>query len=132
MTTGELLAELNRRGVELRADGDRLRYQPVAAVTPDLKAALAEHKTAILATLAGRPDDRGTGGAGDDAPALFGGRLTPTPRGYLAPADLPERWREHFEERAAIREYDGNQAREHAEAAAWGETLAAIRAAETT
>ena len=44
--------------------------------------------------------------------------LDETERGYLVPAGLPERWREWYEERAAIREYDGGQSREHAEAEA--------------
>jgi len=55
--------------------------------------------------------------------------LSETPLGYLAPADLSVYWREFYEERAAIREYDGNQPREHAEAEAWSETLAAMREA---
>ena len=54
-------------------------------------------------------------------------RLTETPHGYLCPADLPDAWREYFEERSAIREYDGNQPREHAEAEAWRETVEAMR-----
>jgi hypothetical protein len=50
-------------------------------------------------------------------------------RPVLQPADLPEPWREWYEERAAIREYDGHQAREHAEAEALAETVSAMRAA---
>ncbi len=50
-------------------------------------------------------------------------------RGYLVPNDLPESRQEWYEERAAIREYDGGQAREHAEAEALQETLNAMRAA---
>lgn len=38
-------------------------------------------------------------------------------------ADLPEYWREHYEERAAIREYEGGQTREQAEAEALRETI---------
>jgi hypothetical protein len=37
--------------------------------------------------------------------------------------DLPEYWREHYEERAAIREYEGGQTREQAEAEALRETI---------
>lgn len=36
----------------------------------------------------------------------------------LALADLPAAWREEYEERAAIMEYDGGLSRERAEAAA--------------
>ncbi len=50
--------------------------------------------------------------------------LVATDGGYLAPADMPEAWRERFAERAAIREYDGGQAREHAEAEALREVQA--------
>ena len=59
---------------------------------------------------------------------LFGGEIVHVgPR--ETPNDLPEHWREFYEERAAIREYDGGQAREHAEAEALTETIAAMRAA---
>ena len=38
MTAGELLAYLRKRGVELWADGDRLRYNaPKGALTPFLR-----------------------------------------------------------------------------------------------
>ncbi len=47
--------------------------------------------------------------------------------GIDSPADLPPEWRDMYEERAAVREYEGGQAREHAEAEAFRETLAAIR-----
>lgn len=50
-------------------------------------------------------------------------------RGYLVPNDLPEAWWEWYEERAAIREHEGGQALEHAEAEALQETLNAMRAA---
>ena len=48
---------------------------------------------------------------------------------YKTPGDLPADWRCEFEERAAIREYDGGQAREHAEAEAFTEILARMGAA---
>lgn len=41
----------------------------------------------------------------------------------LTPADLSPDWRIEWEERAAIREYDGGQAREHAEAEALREII---------
>ena len=43
--------------------------------------------------------------------------------------DLPGDWRCEFEERAAVREFDGMQAREHAEAEAFCEILERMRAA---
>jgi len=57
------------------------------------------------------------------------GPYVETRQGYLAPEDLPEPWWEWYEERAAIREYEGGQAREHAEAEALTETLLAMRQA---
>jgi hypothetical protein len=60
-------------------------------------------------------------------PIIPAGPYTETARGYLAPEDLPEPWRELYEERAAIREYDGGQAREHAEVEALREILAMMR-----
>jgi hypothetical protein len=56
MGAPEVLAELTRRGVEVAVVGDRLRYRPPAAVTPDLRAALVEHK-ADLIRLLGSDDD---------------------------------------------------------------------------
>ena len=54
MTPAALLAELERRGVELRAVGDRLLYRPIEAIDPELRAALTMHKSAVLAGLRGR------------------------------------------------------------------------------
>lgn len=48
----------------------------------------------------------------------------------LTPEELSAPWREMFEERVAIREHDGGQAREHAEAEALAEVLDAMKAAE--
>ena len=62
-----------------------------------------------------------------DAKAFLEGLFT-EPR-YKTPDDLPSDWRCEFEERAAIREYDGGQAREHAEAEAFDEILVRMRAA---
>ena len=45
------------------------------------------------------------------------------------PEDLPDDWRTEWLERAAIREFDGGQVREHAEAEAFDEIFARMRAA---
>lgn len=48
----QLVAELHRRGVALAVVGDRLRATaPPGALTPDLRAALAEHKADVLRML---------------------------------------------------------------------------------
>jgi TubC N-terminal docking domain len=46
-----LLAELRERGVELQATGDKLRYWPAEAVTPDDLVRLRAHKLELLQLL---------------------------------------------------------------------------------
>ena len=50
----------------------------------------------------------------------------------IRPDDLPEYWRELYEERAAIRQYDGGQPREHAEAEALREIIVWMRSSNAT
>ncbi len=54
--------------------------------------------------------------------------MRPCPRDVLA-EDLPAFWRELYDKRAAIREFHGGQAREHAEAEALAEVVGRMRAA---
>jgi len=58
MTAAVLLAELTQAGIELLADGDKLRYRPQSAMTPDLAERLGAHKAEILSLLqaGGRPE----------------------------------------------------------------------------
>src|SRR5262249_15402134 len=62
MTVTELLAELARRGVHVSSDGDDLTVRaPKGALTPSLRAELADHKAEILARLRqGSTEDRWT------------------------------------------------------------------------
>ncbi len=46
-----LFAELRGRGISLRAVGNRLRYRPVAAVTPELRERMAACKEELLALM---------------------------------------------------------------------------------
>jgi hypothetical protein len=53
----ELLEALQRRGVELRPEGQALHYRcPKGALTDGLRAQIQEHKTEIMAVLCGSPD----------------------------------------------------------------------------
>ncbi len=54
MTPYALLAELRRRGVELVAAGDRLRFRPATAMPLELIEVLRGHKAALLALVAYR------------------------------------------------------------------------------
>ena len=52
MTTDELVAEANRLGIALTSNGEKLRVEaPTGALTDELRQALGEHKTEILARL---------------------------------------------------------------------------------
>lgn len=51
MDARELRATLERLGVELAADGERLRYRPQCAVTPVLRAAMTQRRDELLALL---------------------------------------------------------------------------------
>ena len=48
MTTATILAECERRGVVLRADGDLIRYRPRSAVDDELLAAIRDRKRELL------------------------------------------------------------------------------------
>ncbi len=141
-----VLSDVRRRGIELQASGDKLRFRPADAVDEELRARLAAHKPELLRILsqsgasAGTNTNRTTadtsavfdrtgrnpGPDAGDNPALDAadpaldplGALSETDRGYLVPDKLPPSWREWYEERAAIREFEGNEPREHAEAGA--------------
>lgn len=51
MTAAELLSDLTTLGIQLEARGERLRYWPRSAATPDLVARLQAHKGELLAML---------------------------------------------------------------------------------
>ena len=49
MATADILSELQRLGVELEADGERLRLRPRGAVPPKLRKEIIRHKDELLA-----------------------------------------------------------------------------------
>lgn len=59
MTPAGILADLYALGAHVRVDGDKLKISaPAGSITPEIKAALAEHKPAIIETLTRpRPGD---------------------------------------------------------------------------
>lgn len=65
-----------------------------------------------------------------DAPTFLADLFRPTREPEIGVADLPGDWRVWFEERAAIREYDGGLTREHAEAEALAETIRLMQGAK--
>ncbi len=53
MTAVELLTELRERGIFIETSGNRLRIDaPRGAVTPELREALVEHKSQVIALIA--------------------------------------------------------------------------------
>ena len=57
MSAGELITDLDRLGIRIEAHGDRLRYSPRSAVTPDLTRRMKAHKGELLAILRGDTPD---------------------------------------------------------------------------
>ena len=70
----DLLADLDALGIQLAADGQRLRFRPREKVTTDLAAQLKTHKAALLALLQ-RPKEAA---------------LTPQPAPRPTPPAVPE------------------------------------------
>lgn len=101
----ELVAVLTARGIELQAEGGRLRFRPREAMTPDLAERVKRHKPELLAMLAGGPEP-----VADDRPETHADRewrrflavAQPWPegRGWYDPREL-ERFRRLTERPAA-------------------------------
>jgi len=51
MSAAATITELQRLGIQLEADGDRLRYRPQSGLPPELLARLKAHKAELLALL---------------------------------------------------------------------------------
>ena len=51
MSAAELLMDLGRLGIRLEADGERLRFHPRSALTPELLGRLKAHKGELLTML---------------------------------------------------------------------------------
>jgi len=92
MTATEILSELHRRGVELIAAGDRLRFRPKEAVTPELVTTLARHKTEILAAL--KSGRSATGYSKCPGPEKCAGCYAVKPGVYLHPPKPSQGWLE--------------------------------------
>ena len=101
----ELLAELHALGVELKADGETVRFRPRQKVTPELLARIKADKPALLALLATRPT---------------AARLLEVATGWRV------EWREAWEERAGILEFDANLPRTVAEDRAFHKLLVGV------
>ena len=101
-----LLQDASAAGLEVLTDGSRLVVRGPRRAEVVARRLLA-NKSQVLRALASRT--AGIPQVGPDA--------------------LPGDWRVEWEERAAIREYEGGQARKHAEAEAFTEVLHRMRAA---
>ena len=112
-----LLTDLDRLGVELLADGDRLRFRPQTVVDSQMRRRMARYKEGLIEALS------------DDGMVEAPGRWAQYASALLATvADVERRvaLRDLFEERAAICEYDGGMLREEAEQVAFEELRAAV------
>ena len=50
-STAKILTDLTHLGIEMQADGDRLRFRPLSAMTPDLMERVRDHKAELLTIL---------------------------------------------------------------------------------
>ena len=92
MTARELIAELQEKGVELKTSGgDRLVIDaPKGTITPELRAALAEHKAELLQILNAPPvDETATTPERDGPEILPDQREAPIPTGQPPASDAP-------------------------------------------
>jgi hypothetical protein len=55
MNAHSILVEFRLRGIELRAEGDKLIAKPLSAVTPELRESVRQHKAEILSVLVSKP-----------------------------------------------------------------------------
>jgi hypothetical protein len=113
MSATALIAEARAAGVHLSLSGrDRITWACADNPPPDLLARIKAAKADVLAAL-----------ASEEAPSPWfdpAGPLErdPAHRAEVSAAIERERWRDRFEERAAIREHDGGLSRTDAEAGA--------------
>ncbi len=73
MLVHEILEEVGRRGISLFPKGDRIRFYPKNALTPELLEELKEHKAEILVVLG-------------DEPVRSAGEVLEMAREYLGPS----------------------------------------------
>lgn len=98
MSTQILLLDLEKRGIKLRVEGENLKFKaPSGAFDEGLKAKVKAQKGELIELLSKAPSP---------VPSLRTNEI-----------------QEIFEERAAIREYEGGQERMDAEASAMGDVL---------
>jgi hypothetical protein len=102
-----LLAELARRGIQLEAQGARLRYRPRSAMTPELAERVRAHKPGLLAVLqeACGPNDapvsvsRVSGAEAQDPPHELS-LAERVEAGYVNPGWSPAAWAERLQQLA--------------------------------
>ena len=90
MTAKEILSELTRRGVHLEVAGDKLRWRPKEAVTPDLVEALKKWKAEIIAAVT---VSKTTGLGLCPGPERCGGCYEVNPGIHLHPPKVSEEWK---------------------------------------
>ena len=90
VTATQILSELERRGVRLEVTGDKLRWRPKEALTPDLVKALKQWKAEIIATLTGSAT---TGFGQCPGPQKCGGCYSIPGGRFIHPPKVSEEWK---------------------------------------
>ena len=134
MGAPDLLQHLFAAGFRIDADGDKLTIKPASELTDEQRQQVRAHKTELLALLATDPDRwcwPHSEAMNSGEIATFTERVDQSIRRGMTEAQAealaddmvqrdrhPDDWREAFEERAAIMEFDGGLSRDDAEAEA--------------
>ena len=115
MSAAALITEARAAGVYLSlVSRDRITWACAGDPPPNLLSRIRANKTGVLAVLR--------------AESWFGPGSALENNSKRAPAEDPHGWRDYFEERAGIREYDGGMSRTGAEAGALADCVARWRA----
>lgn len=110
VTSTSLLSQLREQGLRLWAIDDRLCYKPIDLVTHEILQVLKTYKPELLQLIVNESKHEI-----EQYRAMIAG--------------LPAQWRERFEERAAIFEFEAHKSRSDAELFAFIEVVAAMIAA---
>lgn len=98
-----VLSELRKRGVEVIATGDRLRFRPAERVTRELRRQLLENKPELLGILADPPTLLETlGGVEESGPSLIASDVSAMPLSEFAEAGLVLRMRSEALDEAVV------------------------------
>ena len=103
MTPQMVLAEVEKRGIRLRATGESILYEaPRGALTPELREAIARHKVEIMEMLMQTNSANRTGKGACPGPELCGGCYEVPGGRFVHPPKISHDWIQKWEPTGAI------------------------------